>query len=212
MNSPDKHSVINLASLRWSLGLLFLAILLAATVLAASAHYGRQAGSLHKQALARQAETRAKLDRVHDDERKIRAKITLYQELVRQGRTEPEKRLEWVETLRRIKESRRLLDLNYEISPQRPLDEKALTTGGYGFLASPMKLDLPLLHEDDLLGLLADLSAQVQALVSVKSCKIERSPADPQQQAAALKAHCEIEWITLQQSVIAEKANPKVGQ
>ncbi|MBA3031844.1 MAG: hypothetical protein KKF85_00965 [Gammaproteobacteria bacterium] len=216
MSSPDKRSVINLASLRWNLTLLFLSILLAATVLAASAHFDRQAESAHKQALARQAETRAKLDRVHEDERKIRAKINLYQELVRQGRTEPEKRLEWVETLRRIKESRRLLDLNYEISPQRPLDAKAdgkaPMTGGYDFLASPMKLDLPLLHEDDLLGLLADLSAQVQALVRVNSCKIERSPADPQQQTATLKAHCEIEWITLQQRVIAEKPNPKVGQ
>ncbi|MDI6746003.1 MAG: hypothetical protein QMD17_02550 [Rhodocyclaceae bacterium] len=212
MNSPDKRSVINLVALRWHLGLLLLALLLAAGVLAVTTHFDRQASLAHKQALVRQSETAAKLERVHDDERKIRAKINLYQELVRHGRTEPEKRLEWVETLRRIKESRRLLDLNYEISPQRPLDEKALTTGGYDFLVSPMKLDLPLLHEDDLLGLLADLSAQVQALISVKSCKIERSSADPQQQLATLKAHCEIDWITLQESVITGKVGPRVGQ
>ncbi len=212
MNSPDKPSVISLVALRWHLALLLLALLLAAGLLAAGAHFDRQAGLAHQQAMTRQAESRARLDRVHDDERKIRAKISIYQELVRQGRTEPEKRLEWVETLRRIKESRRLLDLNYEISPQHPLDEKAPATGGYDFLASPMKLDLPLLHEDDLLGLLADLSAQVQALVSVKSCKIERSPADPQHPTASLKAHCEIDWITLQENVITGKPVPLAGR
>ena len=75
-----------------------------------------------------------------------------------------------------------------------------------------MKLDLPLLHEDDLLGLLADLSAQAQALVSVKSCKIERSPADPQHPTASLKAHCEIDWITLQENVITGKPVPLAGR
>ena len=42
--------------------------------------------------------------------------------------------------------------------------------------------------------------AQVQALVSVRSCKIERLPVDRTgQNPATLKAACEIDWITLQQ-------------
>lgn len=199
MDSPDQRSAVTLKSLRWNLALLLLAVLLAAAAIAASLHFGRQFKQAHQHALAQRAETRAKLARVHDDEREIRAKINRYQELIRQGRIAPETRLEWVETLRRIKESRRLLDLDYEISPQRPLDEKARSTGGYDFLASPMKLAMPLLHENDLLGLLADLSAQVHALVSVKSCRIERSLADPQHPGATLQAHCEIDWITLQE-------------
>lgn len=199
MDSPDQRSAVTLKSLRRNLALLLLAVLLAAAAIAASQHFDRQLKQAHQHSLARQAETRAKLARVHDDEREIRAKINRYQELVRQGRIAPETRLEWVETLRRIKESRRLLDLNYEISPQRPLDEKARSTGGYDFLASPMKLDMSLLHENDLLGLIKDLSAQVHALVSVKSCRIERSLADPQHPGATLKAHCEIDWITLEE-------------
>jgi hypothetical protein len=63
-----------------------------------------------------------------------------------------------------------------------------------------MKLEMPLLHENDLLGLIADLSSRVQALISVKTCKIERIPATPNQSnAATLKASCEIDWITLQE-------------
>ena len=72
MNSPDPRSVINLTTLRWSLVLLAVALLLAATVLTAANHFGRQVEAAHKQAQARQAETRIKLDRVHEDERKIR--------------------------------------------------------------------------------------------------------------------------------------------
>jgi hypothetical protein len=200
MDNAANSSAINLKSLRWSLLLLLLACLATAAAVLGVRQIGQQSEQAHKQALARQAETRGRLARANDDEREIRAKIAHYQELIRLGRTQPERRFEWVETLRHIKTSRRLLGLDYEIAPQRPLDEKAPTAGGFDFLVSPMKLEMPLLHENDLLGLLADLSSQVQALVSVRSCKIERISAAPAQaNAATLKAACEIDWITLQE-------------
>ncbi len=194
-------SVINPKSLGWSLLLLLLACLVAAAAVAGALHFERQAALTLQQAQALQTETRARLARANDDEREIGEKIARYQELIRLGRTQPERRLEWVETLRHIKESRRLLGLDYEISPQKPLDDKAIAAvGGFTFMVSPMKLEMPLLHENDLLGLIADLSAQVQALVSVKTCKIERLPVTPNQaNPANLKAACDIDWITLQE-------------
>jgi hypothetical protein len=197
MDSPV--SSFNLKSLRGSFALLLAVILLVAAMLAASFHFSRQIRQAHKRDLAQQTETHAKLERVNDEEREIGEKINRFGELVSTGRIAAERRLEWVETLNHIKESRRLLGLEYEISPQRLLDEKTPTSGGYAFLASPMRLELPLLHENDLLGLLADLSKQVQALVSVRSCKIERSASDPKYPNAMLKARCEIDWITLQE-------------
>jgi hypothetical protein len=193
--------VINPKSLAWSLSLLLLACLVAAVAVAGALQFKNQASLTLQQAQAQQSETRGRLARANDDEREIGEKIARYQELIRLGRTQPERRLEWVETLRHIKESRRLLGLDYEISPQKPLDDKAVAAiGGFTFLVSPMKLEMPLLHENDLLGLIADLSAQVQALVSVKTCKIERVPATPNPaNAATLKASCEIDWITLQE-------------
>lgn len=136
--------------------------------------------------------------RVNEDERDIREKIVRYQEIVQRGLTAPEQRLHWVETLKSIKESRRLLGLTYEIAPQRPLDPKQVGAGGYDFLVSTMKLDLPMLHEEDLLGLLADLSAQVNTLLSVKKCQIERNTPGAHT-GANLKASCEIDWIKLQE-------------
>ena len=198
--NPRSGSVINLKALRGSLALLIATILLAGAAVVAALHFSQLAAQTHQRALARQSETRTKLARVNDDEREIREKINRYQELVSQGRIAPERRLEWVETLRQIKESRKLLGLEYELAPQRPLDEKVVASGGYDFLASTMKLDMPLLHENDLLGLLADLSARTHAIISVRSCKIERTPVSASQQlSSGLKAHCELDWITLQE-------------
>jgi len=192
-----KTSAITLKSLRWHIALLFAAVLLAGAAAATARRDYEAAERRLNEARAVLADTRAMLARVHDDEREIRARIVRYQEILAKGRTQPERRLEWVETLRDIRESRRLLGLDYEIAPQRPLDEKAPESGGHLFLASPMRLEMPLLHENDLLGLLVDLQAQTQALLSVRMCRIERTGAAPS--AGALKAACEIDWITLQE-------------
>lgn len=197
---PRSASVTNLKALRGSLALLVMAALLAGTAVAAALHFSRLTTQAHQSALALQSETRAKLARVNEDEREIREKINRYQELIGQGRIAPERRLEWVETLRQIKETRKLAGLDYELAPQRPLDTKMPAAGGYEFLASAMKLEMPLLHENDLLGLFADLSTRVPAVISIKNCKIERTAGAAEQRIVPrLKAQCELDWITLQE-------------
>lgn len=187
-------AAIPLKSLRRHLSLLLAAALLAAVATVAALHFGGQTAQVHRQALVLQGETQARLARVHEDERAIRARIARYRELVESGRIAPERRQEWAETLRHLGESRKLLGLDYEIAPQRPLDEKRPEAGGHLFLASAMRLEMPLLHEDDLLGLIADLKRRASAIVSVRSCTIERLPG-----AGALQARCLIDWITLQE-------------
>lgn len=199
MDTTDA-SAINLKSLLGSIAFLLFASLASAGMVFAALHYAGQAERDQQQVQARQGETRARLSRAHDDEREIRDRIARYRELIQLGRTQPERRLEWVETLSHIKASRRLLGLDYEIGPQRPIDEKQPASGGFRFLASPMKLDMPLLHEGDLLGLFNDLAVRSEALVSVRSCRIDRLPASRgSQDPANLKASCELDWITLQE-------------
>jgi hypothetical protein len=195
-------SALSLRNLAGSLAFLLIALLIAGGLAFGIVRYGEQAAQTFRQAQAQLAESRGRLARVQDDEQEIRAKIDRYREIIERGRTEPERRLDWVETLRHIKEKRRLLSMDYEIAPQRPLDPKNVASGGYGFLVSTMKLDMMMLHELDLLGLLADLATQVPALVSVRQCALERLPGAPQQQQPALlRAQCEIDWITLQEKI-----------
>lgn len=202
MDTAENGSALTLRHLAGSITVLLLAVLLAAGLVFGVWHYGTQAEQSLRLAQAGLAESRTRLSRAQEDEQEIRAKIDRYREIIESGRTQPERRLDWVETLRRIKEQRRLPGMEYEIAPQRPLDPKALISGGYSFLASPMKLDMLMLHENDLLGLFADLSRQVDALVSVRQCAIERLPGTPQQpNTPLLKAQCEIDWITLQEKL-----------
>lgn len=199
-NTASTASVINIKSLGVSLLLLLTSALATAAIVMTVLQMQQKSEQVHKQIMAQQNETRARLARANEDEQEIRAKISRYQELIASGRTQPERRLDWVETLKQIKESRRLLGLDYEIAPQRPLNDKAPSAGGYDFLASPMKLNLPLLHENDLLGLLSDLSSRVQALISARQCTIERTtPAGGTRNAPTLKAACEIDWVTLRE-------------
>lgn len=189
---------LSLRHLVGSLAFLLTALLIAGGLTFGIMRYGEQVERTFRQAQTELSASRSRLAQVQNDEREIRARIDRYREIIERGRTEPEQRLDWIETLRHIKEKRRLLDMDYEIVPQRPLDPKRIASSGYHFLVSTMKLDLVMMHELDLLGLLADLGTQVPALVSVRQCTLERLPDSPQQP-ALLRAQCEIDWITLQE-------------
>ena len=72
---------------------------------------------------------------------------------------------------------------------------------GFTFNVSPMKVQLKLLHEEDLTRFLADLNEQARALIQVRYCKVTRQP---QGQAgtsgqANLLAECRIDWVTLRE-------------
>ena len=93
----------------------------------------------------------------------------MYKRQQERGIIGPEQRLEWVELLKEIRDKRRLIDLQYEIAPQRLLDGNP--TGRYAFHSSAMKLQLRLLHEEDLTRLIGDLRSQAKALIRVRSCR-----------------------------------------
>ena len=148
-----------------------------------------------------------KLRRVRQEEDDIKQKSVIFNTLRQRGAIGEEQRLEWVELLKAIRLDRQLLELQYEIAPQRPLD--MLTTqagaqpdgGGYGFFASAMKVQLKLLHEEDLTRLLADLQARASALIFVRSCDVSRLPNDASQAGVQpkLAADCLLDWVTLRE-------------
>ena len=66
-----------------------------------------------------------------------------------------------------------------------------------------MKLQLKLLHEEDLLRLIDDLHRQASALTQVNNCKVWRLPKERAERGphAQLQADCRIDWITLHDNV-----------
>jgi len=138
-----------------------------------------------------------KLKQVRGEESEIKLKSAVFNTLQTRGVIGEEQRLEWVELLKDIRDKRRLLDLQYEIAPQHPLD--AGLGDGFAFYASTMTMQLKLLHEEDLIRFLDDLRQQARALIQIKSCNVERLPRGNSESGtpAQLQADCQIDWITL---------------
>ena len=109
-------------------------------------------------------DARSKLQRVRGEESEIKQKSALFNQLQARGMVGEEQRLEWVELIREIRDKRRLIDLQYELAPQRSLDNSA-PGNGYAFYASTMKVQLKLLHEEDLTRFIDDLRRQAKALI-----------------------------------------------
>lgn len=154
---------------------------------------------------ARQARdlARGKAARVNEEAALLREKIAIYLTLQTRGIIGQEHRLDWIENIRKIREARKLLDLNYELGPQQTIEADAGNPGDNAFdiMASPMKLQMSLLHEDDLLGLLSDLRSSVQGYIRVTHCDIERVSAVSSGSGPApqLRANCDIDWITVRE-------------
>ena len=100
-----------------------------------------------------------------------------------------------VEQIRKIKTTRKLLDVLYELEPQQVLD--GTNASGFVFMVNNMRLQMQLLHEDDLLVFLADLRDGMRAYTSVKSCNVMRQ-ARPGS-SVQLSADCSVDWITLRE-------------
>ena len=195
----------DIARLRWPLILTATAVAAGAAMILASRHLVQAAETAHRQLAAQQGDLRTRISRAREEEADLRDRIALFNQLRTRGIIGQEERLDWVEQIARIKAKRRLLDLQYELSPQHAVDDTLLsagpTAGGYEFMASTMKLKMTLLHEDDLLGFLDDLRSAVHARLLVRECTIDRSvpSQDPSGLAGQLRAACTIEWITLRE-------------
>ena len=147
---------------------------------------------------------RDQLAKVSEEEQEIRNNLVQFKQISDRGMTGAERRLEWIETLAAIQKKRRLFQVQYNLEPQRAVDYPGVAQnqkGGAGtFMASKMRLELQLLHEEDLLNFLADLRAAGGSFASVRSCSISRTegtgagggPLRPR-----LRASCVIDMITL---------------
>jgi hypothetical protein len=200
-----KLDVEDLKRLQWALAfLVIMAVVGAASVWTTHRMLGDSDKALKAAATARK-DIQTKLSRAREEEQDLREKIGRFLSLKEKGYIGPEKRLDWIETLARIKTERRILKLDYEFTPQRPVDATILaggsSAGGFEIMASRMMLQLHLVHEGELMTFLADLRAQVQALIQVRSCEIERltPTTTDRSRNAQLKAECTLEWITLKE-------------
>ena len=185
---------------------LALPLVLALAALSAGAALIWGAGGALRETQARlavaQAERRAaneRLARISEEEREVSEKIDVYQRLKQLNILGEERRLEWADAITRIRTQRELLDLRYAVERQRMLYSAPGKPANVDFYASTMKVDLALLHEEDLLRFLADLRQSGNAFYAVRKCALARTgqAVTGATMTPRLRADCEIDLITI---------------
>jgi hypothetical protein len=149
---------------------------------------------------AQRSEVQSKLSRATEEEREIRENLQQYKALVARGIIGEEKRLDWVDDIAAIKTARHLFNIHYDIDAQRALDYPGFAAGsGVNFMVSRMKIEMQLLHEEDLLNFIDDLAKRGKSYVSVRSCnvlRVDRAAAGTSL-SPRLRAECILDLITI---------------
>ena len=143
-----------------------------------------------------------RVSRVSEEEREIRDNLVYYEQMRQRGVVGEQSRLDWIESIARIKNERKLFEIKYNFEAQKPLDYPGLVaTAGAEFVVSRLKLDMLLLHEGDLLNFLADLQASIKAHVSVRSCNVIRVERGAAPSATSLqprlRAECQVDLVSV---------------
>ena len=159
-------------------------------------------GAAQREFATTQAERRQnaeRLARIAEEEREVSEKLDVYKQLKSLNILGEERRLEWADAITRIRTQRELLDLSYRVDRQRLLVSAPGKPGNVEFFASAMRVQLALLHEEDLLRFLADLRASGNAYYAVRQCSLTRiaQPASGVQISPRLRAECDLDLITI---------------
>jgi hypothetical protein len=162
--------------------------------------YLQDTKKLGASASAQRAEVQVRLASANEEEREIKANLQQYQALAARGIIGEEKRLDWVDTITAIKNERRLFNISYSIEPQKELDYPGFGPGGgVNFMASRVKMEIQLLHEEDLLNFIDDLTRRGKSYLSARSCDVQRSDRGGSGTTLAprLQAACVFDLITI---------------
>lgn len=150
--------------------------------------------------LARKNQVEQRLSQVRSEEQELRERAEIFRQLQKNGISGEEKRLDWIELLRSTQQELRIPGMNYEFGAQKALE--SVPGAAYAYFASPLRLQLRLLHEEDLLNFLTRIQQQAKAMVLVRQCKLAplARSAEAREFAAQLAAECEMQWVTVRRS------------
>lgn len=144
-------------------------------------------------------QARERLTRIAEEEKEVKDKLAVYQRLKALNILGEERRLEWADSMTRIRTSRELLDLRYTVEPKKLLSSVAGSNGGVDFFHSNMKVRIDLLHEGDLITFMRDLRDSGNGYYAPKRCVISRTGTAPTGTSIVprLRAECEVDLITI---------------
>ena len=192
----------DLKRLRVPFALAIVLLTLGAACLITSGYYLDAARTARDASRLSRVAAQERVSRVSEEERELRENLVYYEQMRERGVVVEQSRLDWIESIAKIKNNRKLFEIRYNFDAQRPLDYPGVVaTSAADFVVSRLKLDMLLLHEADLLNFLADLQATIKTHVSVRNCTVTRIERGAAPSATALqprlRAECHVDLVSV---------------
>jgi hypothetical protein len=189
-------SKADLSVLKWSMGAFVLSIALSSGFISLSNAYLERSLKDLEAAQKQLTDARSQHLSAQNDQENMSAYALEYNALLEQKVIGNEQRLDWMEGLEKLRQQGTVLDFKYTIAPQQSFTPKPpLETGNFQLSLSSMKLQLDLLHEEQLLHLFADMRKQMDGWFMLDGCTLSRTSTTDEM--APLKAECTGGWFTM---------------
>ena len=140
---------------------------------------------------------------VDEEEKLIKDYYPRFIALYNKGVIGQERRLDWIEVLRKTGDVLKLPALNYEIKSQSLyVPPYAATLGKFKLYDSGMSLNASLAHEVDLLRIFEYLDRNAAGSYTAAECRMQRMTEniDPALIRANISAKCDLMWFTIRLS------------
>lgn len=187
-----KHSIVFAV-------LLFLCILLVSASLLFKQNQLDQEAVIKKQMKS----VRIKIANIVHDKQLVSDYQLRYLKLVDKGFFSKEKRLSWIEQLEATSNRLALPDLSYNIDVQQQVQQSVFSSpSGLTLLKSHFTFQSSLLHEGDLLDVMADLNSLDSGLLVVDHCELSRAYKGGNKVVNKIKHNyhfrslCDVSWFT----------------
>jgi hypothetical protein len=140
---------------------------------------------------------RAQLDNARAQQKYFNENQATYGELRTRGLFGEERRLDWIETIRRLRDRNQIFTIDYDIAPQRRFVADASNVVAF---SSKIDIKFDLLHEQDLLDFLTDFNKQAPGIFLLDSCALKRQTRGMTSgEEANLAGACTMQWVTVKE-------------
>ncbi len=125
------------------------------------------------------------------------ARLPVYEQMQARGWIGESRRLQWIETIRRLGELYALPIVEFSLESTRQVSEtnSLYFNSELEMYITPMTLDLGLRHEGDFYRFMDALARDGEGLLTVERCELQRDlSASAENRNLTMKARCDLNW------------------
>jgi hypothetical protein len=197
-----KFSKSDFHLMRWGIAAVCAAILLSSVFLYISNDYEKSANNELRAAQSKMNDARNRLAMALQDQENLSVYSQEYFALENDKIIGDDHRLDWIDSLEKLRNQNLVIDFRYNIAPQKIyVARPAIDSGNFDIHYSETKLQFDLLHEGQLLNFLEALRSQANGWYQLEGCTMNRADLNNEGMASAadprINAVCSGGWITL---------------